>query len=102
GVRTQPSLIAAVSEQDRHPGPMLLMIIVPTAPLMRQWIEVIRRFGIEPAVPSNLPIPRRRVWIEELKASLATKSSYTAVVVCTQQLFTGDENLREAIDCLPP
>jgi superfamily II DNA or RNA helicase len=102
GGKTQTSLIAAVSEQDRHAGPMLLMIIVPTAPLMRQWIEVIRRFGIEPAVPSNLTIPRRRVWIEELKASLATKSSYTAVVLCTQQLFTGDENLREAIDRLPP
>src|SRR6266542_1183173 len=39
GGKTQTSLIAAVNEQDRHSGPMLVVIIVPTAPLMRQWIE---------------------------------------------------------------
>lgn len=102
GGKTQTSLIAAVTEQDRHIGPMLLLIIVPTAPLMRQWVEVVRRFGIEPALPSALIAPKRRVWIEELKASLATKSNYTAVVLCTQKLFTGDGPLREAINALAP
>ena len=102
GGKTQTSLIAAVSEQDRHSGPMLVMVIVPTGPLLRQWTEAVRRFGVEPAVPSNLTLPRRRVWIEELKASFATKSNYTAVVLCTQQLFVGDENLRETVGRLPP
>jgi superfamily II DNA or RNA helicase len=102
GGKTQTSLIIAVTEQDRHTGPVLVMIIVPTAPLMRQWIEVVRRFGVEPALPSTLTVPKRRVWIEELKASLATKSNYTAVVLCTQQLFIGDEALRETIDSLSP
>lgn len=102
GGKTQTSLIVAVTEQDHHSGPMLLMVIVPTAPLLRQWTEVVRRFGVEPSVPSNLTLSRRRVWIEELKASLATKSNYTAVVLCTQQLFVGDENFREAVDRLPP
>ncbi|MET7400633.1 DEAD/DEAH box helicase family protein [Dactylosporangium sp. NPDC005572] len=102
GGKTQTSLITAVTEQDRHTGPMLVMIIVPTAPLLRQWIEVVRRFGVEPAVPSNLTVPKRRVWIEELKAALTTKSNYTAVVLCTQQLFVGDESLRETVDSLSP
>ncbi|TDD44200.1 DEAD/DEAH box helicase [Nonomuraea terrae] len=102
GGKTQTSLIASVVEQDRHSGPMLLMIIVPTAPLMRQWVEVIRRFGVEPGMPSNMTVPKRRVWLEELKASLATKARYTAVVLCTQKLFTGDMALRQAIDGLAP
>jgi superfamily II DNA or RNA helicase len=102
GGKTQTSLITAVTEQDRHTGPMLVMIIVPTAPLMRQWVDVVRRFGVEPAVPSTLTVPKRRVWIEELKASLATKSNYTSVVLCTQQLFIRDGAVREAIDSLSP
>jgi superfamily II DNA or RNA helicase len=101
GGKTQTSLIAAVSEQDRHPGPMLVMVIVPSAPLIRQWAEVIRRFGIEPAVPGDLNPSRRRAWTEQLKASLATRSDYTAVILCTQQLFVGDENLRDVVDGLP-
>jgi superfamily II DNA or RNA helicase len=101
GGKTQTSLIAAVREQDRHRGPMLVMVIVPTGPLLRQWTEAVRHFGVEPAVPSSLTVSRRRVWIEELKASLATKVNYTAVVLCTQQLFVGDGNLREAVDRLP-
>ncbi|MCI4064017.1 DEAD/DEAH box helicase family protein [Micromonospora sp. R77] len=101
GGKTQTSLIAAANEQDRHTGPMLIVIIVPTAPLMRQWIEVVRRFGIEPAVPSALTIPKRRVWLEELKASLTTEATYTTVVLCTQQLFVRDEGLRESIEALP-
>jgi superfamily II DNA or RNA helicase len=69
---------------------------------MRQWVEVIRRFSAEPAMPSNMTVPKRRVWLEELKASLATKARYTAVVLCTQKLFTGDAALQEAIDGLAP
>lgn len=101
GGKTQTSLIAAVNEQDRHTGPMLIVILVPTAPLMRQWVSAVRRFGVEPAVPSALSIPKRRVWIEELKASLATTGNYTAVVLCTQQLFVRDEDLRKSIEALP-
>lgn len=102
GGKTQTSLITAATEQDRHMGPMLVVVIVPTAPLIRQWVDVIRRFGIEPAVPSTLAVPKRRVWLEELKASLATESPYTTVVLCTHQLFVGDEALRETIDGLSP
>jgi superfamily II DNA or RNA helicase len=102
GGKTQTSLIVAVHEQDRHTGPMLIVILVPTAPLMRQWTEAVRRFGVEPAVPSNLTVPKRRVWLEELKASLTTTANYTTVVLCTQQLFVRDDALRESFAGLPP
>lgn len=101
GGKTQTSLIAAVSEQNRHAGPMLVFVIVPSRPLLRQWAEVIRRFGIEPAVPSNVPASRRSAWIEEVKASLATRSNYTTVILCTQQLFVRDQSLQSMIARLP-
>jgi superfamily II DNA or RNA helicase len=101
GGKTQTSLIAAVQEQDRHKGPMIVVVIVPSGPLVRQWAEIVRFFGVEPFLPSNSSGPKREARLEEIKAGLTTQGSYTSVIVCTQKLFTTDTSLRDFIDGLP-
>ncbi|MFI1679094.1 DEAD/DEAH box helicase family protein [Streptomyces sp. NPDC020607] len=102
GGKTQTSLIAAVQEQDRHKGPMVVIVIVPSAPLVRQWSDIVRRFGVEPFLPSGSSGLKREARLEEIKAGLATQGTYTSVIVCTQKLFTTDASFRGFIDTLPP
>ncbi|MFI6645198.1 DEAD/DEAH box helicase family protein [Streptomyces sp. NPDC050504] len=101
GGKTQTALISATHEQDRHKAPMLVVAIVPSAPLVRQWAETVRRFGVDPFLPSDSSGPKRKARLEEIKAGLATPGSYTSVIVCTQRLFTTDESFRAFIDALP-
>ncbi|GAA1890297.1 DEAD/DEAH box helicase family protein [Streptantibioticus ferralitis] len=101
GGKTQTALITAVHEQDRHKGPTLVMVIVPSAPLVRQWAEAIRGFGVEPFQPSTMASPRRRSLLEEIRAGLAGQDPFTAVILCTQKLFTEDEHMRSFIAELP-
>ncbi|MEU3560469.1 DEAD/DEAH box helicase family protein [Kitasatospora sp. NPDC006786] len=101
GGKTQTALIAATQEQDRHKGPMVVLVIVPSAPLVRQWAEAVRGFGAEPFVPSDASGSKRQVRLEEIKAGLATQGSYTSVIVCTQKLFSTDESFRTFIEGLP-
>lgn len=101
GGKTQTALVAAVQEQNRHQGPMLVLVVVPSAPLVRQWADAVRRFGVEPFLPSDVAGPKRRARIEEVKAALAAEHLSTAVIVCTQQLLTTDSAVRELVDSLP-
>lgn len=102
GGKTQTALIAATREQDRHKDPMLVVVIVPSAPLVRQWAETVRRFGVEPFLPSDSSGPKRQARLEEIKAGLATQGSYISVIVCTQRLYVTDDSFRAFIDTLPP
>jgi superfamily II DNA or RNA helicase len=101
GGKTQTALITAVHEQDRHKGPVLVVIIVPSAPLQRQWAEAVRDFGVEPFQPSATSVPRRRSLLEEIRAGLSGRDLFTAVILCTQKLFTEDEGIRSFIAELP-
>ncbi|MEU3373531.1 DEAD/DEAH box helicase family protein [Streptomyces sp. NPDC006660] len=102
GGKTQTALISATDEQDRHKAPMLIVVIVPSAPLVRQWAETVRRFGVDPFLPSDSSGPKRQARLEEIRAGLATPGPYTSVIVCTQRLFTTDASFRAFIDALPP
>lgn len=101
GGKTQTALIAAVQEQNRHQGPMLVLIVVPSAPLMRQWADTVRKFAVDPFLPSDVAGPKRRARLEEIRAALTSKNLSTTAIVCTQQLLTTDSNLRVLIDSLP-
>ncbi|MGW2501954.1 DEAD/DEAH box helicase family protein [Streptomyces sp. NPDC001588] len=101
GGKTQTALITAVHEQDRHKGPVLVVIIVPSAPLQRQWAEAVRGFGVEPFQPSTTSGPGRRGLLEEIRAGLSGRDPFTAVMLCTQKLFTEDESIRSFIAELP-
>ena len=100
GGKTQTALIAAEQEQNRHQGPMVVLTVVPSAPLMRQWSDAVRKFSVEPFIPSDYAGPKRRARLEEIRASLVAKQPTTVVIVCTQQLLATDISLRDFIDSL--
>ncbi|WP_212827442.1 DEAD/DEAH box helicase family protein [Catellatospora sp. TT07R-123] len=101
GGKTQTAMITAVLEQDRHRGPMFVLIIVPGAPLMRQWAEVVSIFGVDPFLPSELASAKRQARLQEIRAGFAGDVQRTVVAVCTQKLFVGDATFREFIEQLP-
>ena len=96
GGKTRTALIAATQLQDRRSAgkPMLVVIIVPTSTLERQWSEDVREFGVEPVRPSQLSGIRRAERIAEIQTAFATGAERTEVVVCTQQLFRTDRSIR--------
>ncbi|HWA67419.1 MAG TPA: DEAD/DEAH box helicase family protein [Mycobacteriales bacterium] len=98
GGKTRTALICATETQERHQGPMLLLILVPSTPLMTQWADDLREFGIEPLLPSKWSPDSRRVRFEEVRAGLAGGERRTEVLIATNQLFAQDESLRALID----
>lgn len=101
GGKTQTALIAATLEQDRHRGPALILVIVPSEPLMRQWARAVREFGANLVIPSELTGPQRAGRLQEIRAGLSGSEPYTSVLVCTQKLYTADESLRAFLETLP-
>lgn len=56
--KTITSLVCATRAQDRRPdSAMLLVVAVPSRPLVDQWCEEIAAFGIQPLLPGT---PKRR------------------------------------------
>lgn len=100
GGKTRTALICATETQERHQGPMLLLILVPSKPLMLQWADDVREFGIDPLLPSEWSPDNRRVRFEEIRAGLAGGERRTEVLIATNHLFAQDESLRALIDDL--
>jgi superfamily II DNA or RNA helicase len=100
GGKTRTSLIAATELQDRHDGPMLIVVLVPSRPLMLQWSQELIEFGVIPVLPSLLDGPRRRAHLEEVKAALAIGGRRTEVIVTTNSLFDQDATLRGLVDTI--
>lgn len=98
GGKTKTALIAATEIQENHRGPMLVVVLVPSRPLMLQWAEDVRDFGIEPAVPSLVARQQRSGLYAELRAALASKTARTEVIVSTNRLFLGDGALRDFVE----
>lgn len=101
GGKTKTALISATLIQAAHEGPMLVMILVPSTPLMRQWADDVRDFGIEPFVPSDASGARRATRLQEIRAGLGTGSARTEVLVVTNQLFASDASIRELVETMP-
>jgi superfamily II DNA or RNA helicase len=102
GGKTFTSLISATLLQDRSEGPMLLVILVPSTPLMLQWREDVRRFGIEALLPSEYEPTARRARIEETRAALATGERRTEVLISTNKLFASDSCVRDLVNSTSP
>ena len=102
GGKTRTALIAATHLQDRQScgAPMLVVVIVPSSTLERQWSEDIREFGVEPICPSLLARPRRAERLSDIETAFSTHPERTEVIVCTQQLFCGDKSLRGLVERL--
>lgn len=101
GGKTKSSLIAAVQTQDSHQGPVLVLVLVPSKPLMMQWADEVRAFGIEPLLPSLHSGSARSARLEELQVSLSTSAPRTEVIIASNKLFADDPQLRACIEGLP-
>jgi superfamily II DNA or RNA helicase len=101
GGKTKTSLIAATQLQDQHQGPTLVVVLVPSKPLMLQWADEVRDFGLEPVLPSRVSKVARSTMFEELQASLGTSAPRTEVLVASNQLFAEDQTLRSTLEQLP-
>lgn len=100
GGKTKTSLIAAAELQNQQLGAMLVVILVPSKPLMLQWADDVRDFGVEPTLPSRLTGHRRATRYEEILAALSGSNPRTEVLVVTNSLFASDQTLRALIDGL--
>ena len=101
GGKTRTALIAATEAQNQHAGPTLVIVLVPSRPLMLQWAEDVRDFGIEPVLPSAASPAVRKGLLLEVEVGLATKDSRAEVMVVTNSLFARDDGLRGLLTGLP-
>jgi superfamily II DNA or RNA helicase len=100
GGKTRTALIAATEIQNMHRGPMLVVILVPTTPLMRQWSADVDAFGLAPVQLSHFNTERRGVKLQEIRASLDA-GQRTEVVVLSNSLFAQDRPFRDFFDSMP-
>jgi superfamily II DNA or RNA helicase len=100
GGKTRTALIAATEVQNAHDGPMLLVVLVPTTPLMHQWARDVRFFGVEPILLSLLDGARRRTRLQDVAAAFSSRTPRTEVLVMSNALFAQDEALKTFIDSL--
>lgn len=101
GGKTRTSLVAATLIQDDFDGPLLLVILVPTAPLVAQWAEDVRSFGVEPQIPSSLTPAQRRPWADEVAIRLSSSRKRTEVLLMTPDLLLSDASVMSLIEGTP-
>lgn len=100
GGKTRTALIAGVEAQHQHTGPMLIVVLVPSRPLMKQWADDIREFGISPTLPSTANRTDRRKQLQEIEVALEVGSPRTEIMVVTNSLFARDDDIRGLLDHL--
>lgn len=99
GGKTKTSLIIASHIQDRDRSqPLLVVILVPTDPLVRQWVEDVADFGITPTLLADIPTAKRRTRFDEIEAALSAGGDRTEIVVATINLFASDERFRTLVE----
>lgn len=99
GGKTKTALIAATQVQDRAAGqPFLLVILVPSDPLVRQWAEEVRGFGVNPTLLGDIPPSSRAGRLAEIEAAFIAGGDRTIVIVATRQLFSTDARFQQLVD----
>jgi superfamily II DNA or RNA helicase len=99
GGKTKTALISSSEIQNLTPDkPFLVVILVPSDPLVRQWQGEVQQFGIEPIVLGDVPSTVRAGVLAEIEAAFIGSSDATRVVLATRQLFAADERFRSLID----
>ncbi len=88
GGKTKTALIAATEMQNAEGGHTCVVILTPTSPLIRQWAEEVRGFGIEPVVLSGMISGLRTQELERVSLAFASHAPRTEVFLFTNALFT--------------
>jgi len=101
GGKTKAALIAATQLQNQHAGPVLVVILVPSDPLLQQWVAEVALFNVVAVQPSALRRAPRGARLEEVLAALSAGGRRTEVIVATNRLFTQDSAIQNLLDNLP-
>ena len=102
GGKTLTALIAATEMQNSEPRHICVVVLVPLRPLVRQWTEAIRAFGIEPVVLKGTGTQDRRAELERVAHGYATEQPRTEVIVMSNALFAKtDSSERRWLTSLP-
>jgi len=102
GGKTTSALVSATRLQNEDDRPLLILVLVPSNPLLDQWAAETKEFGVRPHLPSRLGPSVRIAALHGLVTSLLHGVSRTEVVISSNQLFTGSEPFRTFLRELPP
>ena len=103
GGKTQTALITATKLQNQIEGHLCIAVVVPSKPLVQQWSDAIRDFGLHPTVLAGQSPAKRAAELEAITLALSTKTSRTEVIVMSNQLFRKpDSPERHWLENLPP
>lgn len=102
GGKTRTALIAVSQMQAQSAGSVVVLVLVPSKPLMQQWAADVAGFGLVPFLPSLADASHRRRRLEEIKAALAVSQKRTEVIISSNALFAQDRSLRDFFDNLDP
>lgn len=91
GGKTRTALIAATAFQnsDEH---LCVVILAPSRPLIKQWTQDVRDFGVEPMVFSGMPKQNRATTLERLSYTFTSSRPRTEVLLLTNALFSQKES----------
>ncbi|WP_411871686.1 DEAD/DEAH box helicase family protein [Vulcanococcus limneticus] len=99
GGKTRCALIAAALYQTIEPlRPLLLVILVPSETLLRQWFAGVKEFSVTPTVIGDISSPVRSGVIAEIEARLYAGGNRTEIVLATLQLFSSDHRIRQLVE----
>lgn len=101
GGKTKTALLAASQVQEAHHGPTLVVVTVPTKPLVKQWTDEVTDFGIRATVLAGMTPLKRRAELSELDVALRTDGRRTDVIICSNGLLNDDPLFRSFLDSLP-
>ena len=100
--KTRTALIAISEFQDRQTEHLCAVVLAPTRPLIRQWAEDIRDFGIEPIILSGIGKERRQQELEQLSIAFSSIHSRTEILLLTNSLFMRQGSMvRSWLESLP-
>ena len=87
--KTITSLACARELCDRVDGPVLIIVAVPTEPLVQQWVAQIQEFGVKPLAPTLAKTKQKKLTM--VSAALgnleASSSDQPTVMVVTNNLL---------------
>ena len=102
GGKTRIALIAGVQLQDNAARHLCVVILSPTRPLVRQWTDDIRGFGIEPIVLTGMNKAQRDHELARAEVAFQTSQPRTEVLIMSNALFAQrNSDARAWIDGLP-
>ena len=88
GGKTITALLAMTKIEEATQRHLCVVVVVPSRPLVRQWTEAIRLFGITPVVlTGSTNVRKRTTELERVRLAFATDQPRTEVLVITNALF---------------